>query len=44
MFFEHVEASCISDESRPWMPLGLAPASRSNSSRPIRSGARSIAL
>jgi long-chain acyl-CoA synthetase len=25
MFFEHVEASCISDESMPWMPLGLAP-------------------
>jgi 2,4'-dihydroxyacetophenone dioxygenase len=25
MFFEHVEARCISDESMPWMPLGLAP-------------------
>jgi len=25
MFFEHVEASCISDESMPWIPLGIAP-------------------
>ena len=25
MFFEHVEASCISDESMPWIPLGVAP-------------------
>ena len=25
MCFEHVEASCISDESMPWMSLGLAP-------------------